>query len=359
VLFSEGDVTLWTSNRVRETIKKIAFGETFVPQEFTLGLPDPQTEISVWLHGAGAPMDVTQRHSMVCAAPLTICVGFDSEHLPDENDLLRMKLSLNRRDGEKQMLGVVGLKPKVVISRDKTSFVLFEPRSSKNFCLSKARLWTHYLLHAYRQQRRDNTNGIRMTFLERRATMVMFIRPHPIVLVSVGSKDNGNIFPMNLFGDLGEGYFGFALRTERVAGELVEGAGHIAISTMPLSRGSIAYQLANNHTKRSIDWSQLPFPVKPSPELSIPVPDFAVRVRELDIEEVTRIGSHRFFLAKMVRDEVLSEALAFSSIHGFYQSWRLGQIQERRKELEISLAVDALSKRGRYRSEKVKDNITQ
>ncbi|WP_158793225.1 hypothetical protein [Granulicella sp. L60] len=342
---------------MRETIKKIVFGETFVPQEFTLGLPDPQTEISVWLQGAGAPMDITQRHSMVCAAPLTICVGFDSEDLPNENDLLRMKLRLNRRDGEKQILGEVGLKPRSVICRDKMSFVLFEPRSSKNFCLSKAQLWTHYLLHAYRQRRRDNTNGIRMTFLERRATMVMFIRPHPIVLVSVGSNDNGNIFPMNLFGDLGEGYFGFALRTERVAGELVENAGHIAMSTMPLSQGSIAYQLANNHTKQSIDWSQLPFSLKPSPERSIPVPDFAVRVRELVIEEVSEIGSHRFFLAKIARDEVLSEASVFSSIHGFYQSWRLRQIQERKKELEMSLAVDALSKRGRYRSEKTKDII--
>jgi flavin reductase (DIM6/NTAB) family NADH-FMN oxidoreductase RutF len=340
---------------MREVIKKITFGETLVPQEFTLGLPDPQMEISVWLDSAGVLMDVTRRHSMVCAAPLTICVGFDSGQFPDEDDLSRVKLRLSRRDGAKQILGELVLKPKSVVTRDKVHFVLFEPRSSRNFCLSKARLWTHYLLHAYRQWRRDNTNGISMTFLERRATMVMFIRPHPIALVSVGSEDNGNIFPMNLFGDLGAGYFGFALRADRVAGKLVESSGRIAISTMPLLQGAIAYQLANNHTKQSVDWNQLPFLTKPSPEFSIPVPDFAVRVRELDIEEVSKIGSHRFFLAKMIRDEVLSEASAFCSIHGFYQSWRLRQIQERKKELEASLAVDALSKRGRSRSETVRD----
>jgi hypothetical protein len=351
---SEGETELWTSSRVRETIKNIVFGETLVPQEFTLGLPDPQTEITVWLHGAGAPIDITRRHSMVCAAPLTICVGFATEQLPTEADLSRMKLSLCRRDGAKQVLGEVGLQSQAKISKDKSTFILFQPRSSKNFCLSKARLWTHYLLHAYRQRRHDNTNGIKMTFLERRATMVMFIRPHPIVLVSVGSKESGNIFPMNLFGELGDGYFGFALRTERVAGELVESAGRTALSCMPLSKGFIAYQLANNHTKRSIDWTQLPFPTKVSAEFSIPVPDFALRVRELDICEVHTIGSHRFFLARTSRDQVLSEAPAFSSIHGFYQSWRLRQIEERKKELKTSLAGDALNKRGRYRSETIK-----
>jgi hypothetical protein len=340
---------------VRAAIKEIAFGETFVPQEFTLGLPDPQTEITVWLHGAGEPIDVTHRHSMVCAAPLTICVGFGAGELPNEDDLSRMRLKLCRRDGEKQILGEVRLKPKSTISKDKANFILFEPRNSKNFCLSRARLCIHYLLHAYRQRRRDNTNGIRMTFLERRATMVMFIRPHPVVLVSVGGKDDGNIFPMNLFGDLGGGYFGFALRTERVAGGLVENAGRIALSSIPLSQGSIAYQLAHNHTKRSIDWSQLPFSTKFSSAFDIPVPDFALRIRELEIEEVYAIGSHRFFLARTNRDEVLSEAPAFSAIHGFYQSWRLRQIQEREKELRASLAVDALNKRGRYRSDMVDD----
>jgi hypothetical protein len=338
---------------MREAIKKVAFGETFVPQEFTLGLQDPQTEITVWLHGAGVPIDITQRHSMVCAAPLTICIGFGPGKLPTQEDLSGMKLRFCRRDGAKQILGEVGLKPKATVSRDRANLVLFEPRNSRNFCLSTARLWAHYMLHAYRQRRSDNTNGISMTFLERRATMVMFIRPHPVVLVSVGSRDFGNIFPMNLFGDLGDGYFAFALRTERVAGQVVENAGRIALSYIPLQQGFIAYQLAHNHTKQSIDWNKLPFPTKFSSAFNIPIPDFALRVRELDIEEVQTIGSHRFFLARMNHDEVLSESPAFSAIHGFYQSWRLKQIQEREREFHASLAVDAWNKRGRYRSDTV------
>lgn len=60
-------------------IKKAVFGDTLIPQEFTIGLADPQAEVSVWLHGAGAPRDVTRCHSTACLSPLTICIASDGE----------------------------------------------------------------------------------------------------------------------------------------------------------------------------------------------------------------------------------------------------------------------------------------
>jgi hypothetical protein len=341
------------TSEVRAAIKRITFGETLFPQEFTLGLVEPQEEITVWLRGATIDLDVTHRHSIVCAAPLTICVGFDEGQRPSEKEIASLSLTFCEQDGKKRVLGVIGLKYTATVPAIGSELALFEPRSSKNFCLSNAHIGAHYLLHAYRQWRSDNTNGIRMSFLEKRATMVMFIRPHPIVLVSVGSKKAGNIFPMNLLGGLGNGYYGFALRTEKLAGGLVERAGRIALSSLPLSQGFLSYQLANNHTKQSIDWDHLPFATKTSVTFNIPVPDFAQRVKELEIELVRAIGSHSFFVARLVHDQKFSEGLGFCSIHGFYQSWRLKKLNQRTREREVSLAGDALNKRERYRSKTV------
>ena len=39
----------------------LLLGDTDLPQEFTIGLNEPQTLTTVWLHGMGAPLDVTQR----------------------------------------------------------------------------------------------------------------------------------------------------------------------------------------------------------------------------------------------------------------------------------------------------------
>src|ERR1700744_5778995 len=120
-----GNRSMSIIHKIRLVIKRIAFGNTLLPQEFTLGLTEPQTEITVWLHGAGAPRDVTRRHSMVCASPLTICIGFDEEERTNEKDLIHPSLKFCERAGQKRVLGVIGLKPQMAVAVAGSKFVLF------------------------------------------------------------------------------------------------------------------------------------------------------------------------------------------------------------------------------------------
>lgn len=329
--------------RGRKAIQTLIFGDTFVPQEFFLGLEHPQTEITVWLHGMGIPLDVTCRHSMACAAPFTICIAFGEDEVISEKDLRLLSLKFCGRDERQRVLGEIGLKLTTIISAVGMKLILFEARSSTNYCLPTARLWAHYLFHAYSQRRKTDTSGMKMSFLERRAAMVMFIRPHPVSLVSLVGEGGGNIFPMNIMGDLGNGLFAFALRDSRRAAHLVELNGRIALSSVPLPHASLAYQLAVNHTKQSIEWDELPFGTKTSTTFDIPIPVFTQRVRELEVKKVHRIGSHTFFVAQIICDETFYESPELCVIHGFYQAWRL---KGHSVELQASLAHDSLYKRG-------------
>jgi flavin reductase (DIM6/NTAB) family NADH-FMN oxidoreductase RutF len=318
------------------------FGDTFLPQEFFLGLADPQTEITVWLHGMGSPLDVTGRHSMACAAPFTICIAFDEGQGPSEKNRKRLTLKFCERDGQNRVLGEIGLKLTAIILEAGLALTFFEARSTTNYCLPKIRLWTHYLFHAYSQLRKPDTSDVKMSFLERRAAMVMFIRPHPVSLVSLTGEAGGNIFPMNLMSDLDNGYFVFALKDSRRAAHLVERTRRIALSNVPLSQAPLAYQLAINHAKEHIEWAQLPFATKVSSTFNIPVPIFTQRVRELEVTKAHNLGSHIFFLARIVHDETFSQSLGLSVIHGFYQAWRLNGHSA---ELQASRAEDSLYKR--------------
>jgi flavin reductase (DIM6/NTAB) family NADH-FMN oxidoreductase RutF len=150
----------------------------------------------------------------------------------------------------------------------------------------------------------------------------MFICPRPVVLVSLLDGERGNIFPMNLMGSIGEGYLAFALNSKRQAAPLVERVGQLALSTLPFDQSTTAQELGKNHYQESIDWEQLPFTTRPSTVLGIPVPHFAVRVRELRVREVRRLGSHTFFVAKIVGDECLTDGPAYYMIHGMYEAWR-------------------------------------
>ena len=329
----------------RKIIKQLMFGDTLLPQAFTIGLTEPRGEITVWLHGMGSPIDVTRRHSMACADPFTVCIALDDKEKLTETELGRLSLKFCERDGQRRVLGKISLNGKQTTDKlpGGAQLILFEARSSANYCLPKARIWAHYLLHRYSLWRKVDSAGIKMSFLERRAVMVMFIRPHPVVLVSLDSEAGGNIFPMNIMGDLGQNYFAFALKNSRLAARLVERAGRVALSDVPLSQTSMAYRLGVNHGKAAVDWNELPFATKASATFKIRVPIFANRVRDMEIEKIHNLGSHTFFIARIIHDERFAESVGLCIVHGFYQSWRL---KGHREELAASLADDLYNKRG-------------
>jgi flavin reductase (DIM6/NTAB) family NADH-FMN oxidoreductase RutF len=329
---------------IRGSIKNVVFADTLLPQEFTIGLPDPQTEVTVWLHGMDEPRDVTFRQSTACSSPLVLCVAFDKGKTPTEKELEKLSLKFCEQQGRRGVLGEIGLKLATnlpVISTLGSDLFFFETRSSSNYCLPRLRLGAHYLFHAYAERHAVNTSGVDMSFLERRAAMVTFIRPHPISLVSAVASDCENIFTMNIMGDLGYSRFGFALKDSRTAAHIVERAGRIALSTVPLSEARFVYELAVNHFKQTIEWDQLAFQTKRSAEFHIPVPIFASRVREMEVEKIQKIGSHTFFVARIISDEPFTSGEIVCAIHGFYQARRL---RGRREELRSSLVQHLLNK---------------
>jgi hypothetical protein len=84
----------------------------------------------------------------------------------------------------------------------------------------------------------------------------------------------------------------------------------------------VARQLGRNHRQQSVRWDQLPFETTLSAELRIPVPRFALRVRELQIEAVRKLGSHTLFIAHVIRDRLRAEVPEFFMVHGTYEARR-------------------------------------
>lgn len=329
-------------SRSRNAIKKIALGGDPIPQRVFLGQQSPQAEVSVWLHGMGAPLNVTGRHTMACAGPFTICLAFLGNQGPGEKEADRLILKFCERDGKQRVLGEIGLKFVERIAMNGREFMLFRVRSAANYCIPKLRLWAHYLLYE-RAHKLTNNTEIKPSFLEKRAMEVLFICPRPISLVSVITDIQGNMFPMNIMGDIDSEYFAFALRDVKTPAHLVEGARRLALSSVPFEQGSFAYQLAVNHNKQSINWYELPFETKKSKDFQIPFPAFAYRVREMEVEKIHRGGSHTFFIARVVSDETYSQGTELFVVHGFYEAWRL---RKSNGQWSAALADDASIKSG-------------
>ena len=325
----------------KDVVKRIIFGDTLLPRDFTLGLPDPQNEVSVWLQGLATPLDVTHQYSMACTDPFTICIAFAPGLIVPEHSRNPLTLQFCERGGPQRLLGQIGLKPAAISPHaDQPTLRFFEAVTANIYCLARRHLWAHSMLRAFSNRKRRQQTGA-LSVLDGRAMIVNFIRPHTVVLVSALSETRGTMFPMNITGDLGDGRFGLALQAANQPARIVEAAGRIAVSTVPLAQAQFTYRLSANHSRKSIDWGELPFATKPSTRLEIPVPVFALRVREMEIEQVYRMGRHTFFVARIVSDERLSDRLALHTIHGYYQTLRL---KGRPDELAASLLDDASNK---------------
>jgi len=59
-----------------------------------------------------------------------------------------------------------------------------------------------------------------------------------------------------------------------------------------------------------------------SQNFKLPVPKFALQVRELQIEKIRRFDSHSFILGRTITDENLADDLQLFVGHSFYERWR-------------------------------------
>lgn len=313
--------------QVRKALKALVFGSASFPQQCSIGLRDPQSEISVWLHGLGPPRDVTQNNVIASARPFTIGIGLERSPGPAEAGGTPLSLQFRERDGEQRLLGVIRLRLREVtaIGLDQVGF--FEILGCTNYCVPRARLWARYAQYGYQRWRSRAHPGSNAPMVGREvhSVFVFYICPRPVVLVSVVDGNLTNIFPMDLIGPVGTRHFSLALHSTSTAVPLLERSRHIALSSVPIEQTPVAYQLGRNHNKVSVEADEIPFATTKSATFGLPVPSFSLRVREMQIESIQRLGSHTLFLARTVEDCHLAEGLQLFFVHGFYQAWKSRQ----------------------------------
>jgi len=334
------------AKKAKELLKNLLLGKVRPPQKFFLGQDGAQNEVTIWLHGMGVPLDVTSHHSLACAVPLTICVAFENGTLPEERELRGLSLCFRERGDDRRLLGRIGLKYSgISILTSGPTLYFFQVSSARNYCLPLVHLWMFYLQLSYRSWRTPlPSNTIKLSFLGMRAMDILFSCPRPIGLASAEYGTRGNMFPMNVMGELDAGYLGFGLKDIKSPSHFVARTRRIALSTIPIQHGDLGYKLGPNHSKKNgIEWSDLPFATKPSSRFGIPVPAFAIRVREIEVEVMQKLGTHNFFVGRVVRDERFANDMEWCVIHGHYQTWRL---KSRPNEIESSIMEDARVKRG-------------
>jgi len=313
-----------TIRGARTALREFVFGPP-IPQFCTVGLKYPQSEVRVWLRGLGSPLDVTDTNVIVAARPFTVGIGL--ERIPDAATIERAHLFMNFSDhsGDNRWLGEIRLSYAETIRIGDRALCLFRGSRSTNRCLPRSVVWRRYLDFARRQRRiakGPTAPETRMILRELFALSTFYICPRPVVLVSVVDGNAGNIFPMDLIGPIGGQHFTLALHATSTAVSLMERSRRVALSGVPVEQISIAYALGQNHKKTDFCWNQISFDLTTSPAFGLPIPEFALSVKEMEIEEVRAMGSHKLFICRTEVNHLRSHGLQLSFVQGFYHARR-------------------------------------
>src|SRR5215471_16641408 len=105
-------------SQLRKLAKRLVLGAVEIPQQCSVGMREPQREVTVWLHGFGAPRDVTFRNLMACGAPFTIGVVVDDDRLPSEAGFVGASLQFRLCRRDERLLGEIALRPSGQVNVD-------------------------------------------------------------------------------------------------------------------------------------------------------------------------------------------------------------------------------------------------
>jgi flavin reductase (DIM6/NTAB) family NADH-FMN oxidoreductase RutF len=289
-----------------------------LPQWSTVAVAAPQHAVAAYLHGDDGVTDVTTDHTVASLKPLVIATSIDAGQRPviEYCDRVTGKRVGSLRLTRMASLGI----------GDQASPTLYRVTAGEHHCLSWPRsAWNRWLQNRL-MRRQPSSHHALMAPVAVQQLMVAYLCPRPVVLVSVDTPHHRNMFPMDLIGPLSRsGLYSLALRSTNVSTQVMRETGRVALSCIPAGMKPMAYQLSAHHKIPLKGWDELPFPVRPSRELGIPAVASALCVHELTLLHSQEIGSHTFFLGRIVSDEPLARGEQLHHTPGYYQTYRRRQ----------------------------------
>lgn len=270
---------------------------------------------------AGHRLDVTLRNVVAALRPLTIAIGLDDApaRILRERETSTLEF-IDRRSGV--TVGSLTLKLIAEVRESSAKLNFFEIVGDTQRCL----MWPHRPWNRWMQNRASRLNREPGNFTMPpeivQQTMVFYMCPRPVVAVSVDDGKHSNIFPMDLIGGVATDRFTLALRSTSPSVQTMRLTRTIALSDIPAEHVKTAYALGAHHKQIQINLLSLPFGIERSTEFALPVPDFALRIREIEILSNQAIGSHTFFTGRIVSEVIRRTGAQLCHISGTYLHYR-------------------------------------
>lgn len=150
--------------------------------------------------------------------------------------------------------------------------------------------------------------------------------PRKISVMTVSDDTLVNMFPTDLHGSIGNGYYAGSLRIGGNANAQVESLRRVVISDVDASSFLEVYSMGRNHMMDLQNETRFMLHDRRSRVFNFPLPEWALRYREMIHIGSFDHGIHRIHFYRIVHTEVLENAgPTLAHIHQYYAQWRMDQ----------------------------------
>jgi hypothetical protein len=211
-------------------------------------------------------------------------------------------------DGTGVKKGILYIEQQEVISVEGTQIYLYKIITARSYSLHFFPvLMNHIVYGAKRKFKYNPKEGKRLHDL-----FVFYIKPRPVSLLSVKDGDTFDIFPVDLNGIIFDNYFLQSIKSTNKGINLIKKTGAICLSAVPFSKVDLIYKLHEQRKKEKISLENLSFSTSESRMLKIPVPDFAIDVKEFNGVQTFENGLYTTILLKCINMYKTSDDIQFA-----------------------------------------------
>ena len=144
--------------------------------------------------------------------------------------------------------------------------------------------------------------------------------------MTVGDVPLVNMFPTDLHGVIGNGYYASSLRIGGNANAQVESLRRVALSDVDASSYMEVYSMGKNHMMDLQNEVRFMLHHRRSRIFNFPLPEWALRYKEMIREGSFDHGIHRIHFYQIVHSEELENSgPTLAHIQQYYAQWRMDQ----------------------------------
>ena len=164
-----------------------------------------------------------------------------------------------------------------------------------------SRYWTMLLLQLKNVTNKKSKNFI-VPPAELLKLFVYSLLPRPVYVISVLHATGFDAFPVDIAGMIAPGVMIFGIRKSSASVQQILATGKFCASTVSFEERDRAYALGKYHSGGILPVDFIHLFSSASEKLKIPVPDFAVDVLELEVNDSFEEGVHVQLVVKVINE---------------------------------------------------------